>query len=110
MHAEGVPLERIADAVGTPVYVYSRATLTRHARVFRQGLAGVERAHFAYAIKANPNLAVLKVLADEGYGAEKPPTAQELLKPSNQARPARSDELLRSSEERRSDDYDLPPN
>ena len=44
------------------------------------------------------------------YGAEKPPTAQELLKPSNQARPARSDELLRSSEERRSDDYDLPPN
>lgn len=70
MHAEGVPLERIADAVGTPVYVYSRATLTRHARVFREGLAGVERAHFAYAIKANPNLAVLKVLADEGYGAD----------------------------------------
>lgn len=70
MHAEGVPLEHIADAVGTPVYVYSRATLTRHARVFREGLAGVERAHFAYAIKANPNLAVLKVLADEGYGAD----------------------------------------
>jgi len=44
------------------------------------------------------------------YGAEKPPTAQELLKPSNQARPARSDDLLRSSEERRSDEYDLPPN
>ena len=66
MHAEGVPLERIAESVGTPVYVYSRATLTRHARVFREGLAGVERAHFAYAIKANPNLAVLKVLADEG--------------------------------------------
>ena len=70
MYAEGVPLERIADAVGTPVYVYSRATLTRHARVFREGLVGVERAHFAYAIKANPNLAVLKVLADEGYGAD----------------------------------------
>ena len=44
------------------------------------------------------------------YGAKKPLTADELLKPSNQARPARSDELLRSSEERRSDDYDLPPN
>jgi diaminopimelate decarboxylase len=70
MHAEGVPLELIADAVGTPVYVYSRATLTRHARVFREGLAGVERAHFAYAIKANPNLAVLRVLADAGYGAD----------------------------------------
>ncbi|MDB5706675.1 MAG: diaminopimelate decarboxylase [Sphingomonas bacterium] len=70
MHAEGVPLDLIAANVGTPVYVYSRATLTRHARVFRDGLAGVERAHFAYAIKANPNLAVLKVLADEGYGAD----------------------------------------
>lgn len=70
MHAENVPLALIAEQVGTPVYVYSRATLTRHARVFREGLAGVERAHFAYAIKANPNLAVLKVLADEGYGAD----------------------------------------
>jgi len=70
MHAESVPLALIAEQVGTPVYVYSRATLTRHARVFREGLAGVERAHFAYAIKANPNLAVLKVLADEGYGAD----------------------------------------
>ncbi len=44
------------------------------------------------------------------YGAEKPPAAQDLLKPSNQARPARSDDLLRSSEDRRSDDFDLPPN
>ncbi len=70
MHAESVPLALIAEQVGTPVYVYSRATLTRHARVFREGLAGVERPHFAYAIKANPNLAVLKVLADEGYGAD----------------------------------------
>ena len=70
MHAEGVSLERIAEEVGTPVYVYSRATFARHARAFRDGLAGVERAHFAYAIKANPNLAVLRVLADEGYGAD----------------------------------------
>jgi hypothetical protein len=44
------------------------------------------------------------------YGAAKAPTPQDLLKPSNQARPARSDELLRNSEDRRSDDYDLPPN
>lgn len=67
---EDVPLERIAAAVGTPVYVYSTATLQRHARVFRAGLAGAGRVHFAYAIKANPNLAVLRVLADEGYGAD----------------------------------------
>jgi hypothetical protein len=43
------------------------------------------------------------------YGAKEKPTAEQLLKPSNQTRPARSDELLRSSDERRSDDFDLPP-
>lgn len=70
MHAEQVPLPVIAAEVGTPVYVYSTATLRRHARVFRDGLAGVKHKHIAYAIKANPNLAVLRVLADEGYGAD----------------------------------------
>ena len=67
---EDVPLARIAAEVGTPVYVYSAATLRRHARVFREGLAGLPRIHLAYAIKANPNLAVLRVLAREGYGAD----------------------------------------
>lgn len=72
LHAENVPLPRIAEEIGTPVYVYSRATLERHARVFRDGLikGGVENPHIAFAIKANPNLAVLKVLAREGYGAD----------------------------------------
>jgi diaminopimelate decarboxylase len=70
LHAEDVPLPAIAAAVGTPVYVYSRATLTRHARVFREALAALPRTHIAYAVKANPNLAVLKVLAGEGYGAD----------------------------------------
>ena len=68
--AEDVPLARIAAEVGTPVYVYSRATLARHARVFRDGLKPAGRVHLAYAIKANPNLAVLRVLANEGYGAD----------------------------------------
>jgi diaminopimelate decarboxylase len=70
IHAEQVPLPRIAEEVGTPVYVYSTATLRRHAEVFRTGLAAVPRVHLAYAIKANPNLAVLRVLADCGYGAD----------------------------------------
>jgi diaminopimelate decarboxylase len=70
LHAEQVSMETIAAEVGTPVYVYSRATLARHARVFREGLAGIDRLHLAYAIKANPNLAVLRVLADAGYGAD----------------------------------------
>ncbi|MFN4038041.1 MAG: diaminopimelate decarboxylase [Erythrobacter sp.] len=70
MHAEDVPLPAIADAVGTPVYVYSRATLERHARVFREGLAAVPDKLIAFAVKSNPNLAVLKVLQREGYGAD----------------------------------------
>jgi diaminopimelate decarboxylase len=70
LHAEDVPLPAIAEAIGTPVYVYSRATLTRHARVFRDALAILPDVRLAYAIKANPNLAVLKVLAAEGYGAD----------------------------------------
>jgi len=70
LHCEGVSLERIAAEVGTPVYVYSAATFTGHAEVFRDGLAGVKRKHLAYAIKANPNLAVLRLLANAGYGAD----------------------------------------
>jgi diaminopimelate decarboxylase len=70
MHAENVPLARIAEEVGTPVYVYSTATLRRHAQVFREGLAGVPRKHLAFAVKANPNLAVLRLLANEGFGAD----------------------------------------
>lgn len=68
LHCEDVPLTRIADEVGSPVYVYSQATLERHARVFREAVpTGSE---VAFAIKANPNLGVLRVLAREGYGAD----------------------------------------
>ncbi|MEY4869666.1 MAG: diaminopimelate decarboxylase [Pseudomonadota bacterium] len=72
MHVEDMPLTRIAEEVGSPVYVYSQATLIRHAQVFREALtkAGITNPHIAFAIKANPNLAVLKVLAGEGYGAD----------------------------------------
>ena len=70
LYAEDVPLARIADEVGTPVYVYSRATLERHARVFREALADVGPRHVAFAVKANPNLAVLRVMQREGFGAD----------------------------------------
>lgn len=70
LHAEDVPLTRIAEEVGTPVYVYSRATLERHAHVFREALSGVEKKHIAFAIKANPNISVLRVLAKCGFGAD----------------------------------------
>ncbi len=70
LFAEEVALSTIADQVGTPVYVYCAATLRRHARVFRSAVEGAGRIHLAYAIKANPNLAVLRVLANEGFGAD----------------------------------------
>lgn len=70
LYAEDVPLRVIADEIGTPVYVYSRATLERHARVFRDGVAQAGNVHVAFAVKANPNLAVLRVMAREGYGAD----------------------------------------
>lgn len=70
MHAEGVPLERIAAEVGTPVYVYSAGTLRRHAQVFRAALAALDAPLIAFAVKANPNVAVLKLLGQEGFGAD----------------------------------------
>ncbi|HWW64507.1 MAG TPA: diaminopimelate decarboxylase [Sphingomonadaceae bacterium] len=70
MHAEDVPLTLIAEAAGTPVYVYSTATMRRHVRVFREALAGIADPLIAFAVKANPNGAVLATLAREGLGAD----------------------------------------
>ncbi len=70
LHCEDVALSAIAAAVGTPVYVYSRATLARHARVFAEAVSIIPRTHIAFAVKSNPNLAVLRVLQREGYGAD----------------------------------------
>jgi len=69
---EGVPLSAIAEAVGTPVYVYSSATLERHYTVLRNALrgAGKSEALIAFAVKANSNLSVLKTLFDLGAGAD----------------------------------------
>ena len=71
---EGVRLAEIADAVGTPVYVYSTATLERHYSVFAgalRGALGLDRQILiAYAVKANPNLAVIRTLSKLGAGAD----------------------------------------
>jgi diaminopimelate decarboxylase len=69
---EDVPLSCIAEAVGTPVYVYSTATLERHYTVFRDAMtgAGLGEPLIAYAVKANSNLSVLRTLAGLGAGAD----------------------------------------
>ena len=67
LHAEGVAVPTIADAVGTPSYVYSAAAIARQYRLLSAGLAGLDHL-ICYALKANSNQAVLKLLADLGCG------------------------------------------
>ncbi|HUO22289.1 MAG TPA: diaminopimelate decarboxylase [Caulobacteraceae bacterium] len=69
LYCEDVPLARIAEAVGTPVYVYSAGTLERHYTVFQNAFAD-RRALVAFAVKANSNLSVLRTLAKLGAGAD----------------------------------------
>lgn len=69
LHCEEVPLARIADEVGTPVYVYSTATIERHYRVFDEALAGLDHL-ICYSVKANSNLSVLRLLFSLGAGAD----------------------------------------
>src|SRR5271154_1987450 len=69
LHAEAVDLTMLADAVGTPFYCYSPATLERHYRVFAGAFADVD-ALVCYAMKANSNQAVIATLAKLGAGAD----------------------------------------
>ncbi|WP_421762303.1 diaminopimelate decarboxylase [Devosia sp.] len=69
LFAEDVDITALAGTVGTPFYVYSAATLRRHVRVMREAFAGINTL-VAYAMKANSNQAVLKVVAREGAGAD----------------------------------------
>ncbi len=64
---EQVPVEQIAQQFGTPLYVYSKATLTRHFNAFKDALAS-RKHHICYAVKANSNLSVLHTLASLGSG------------------------------------------
>src|ERR1700735_5313009 len=69
LHAEDVDLIALSDAVGTPFYCYSTATLERHYRVFAEAFADVD-ALICYAMKANSNQAVIATLARLGAGAD----------------------------------------
>lgn len=69
LSCEGVSLAEIAEAVGTPCYVYSTATLERHVRVLTEAFTDL-RCLIAYSVKANGNLAVLATLAAQGAGAD----------------------------------------
>ncbi|HEY4052342.1 MAG TPA: hypothetical protein VGL74_01275, partial [Terriglobales bacterium] len=67
LHCEGVALTRLADAVGTPAYVYSRASIEAAYRRLDRAF-GSQPHRLCYAVKANSNLSVLRVLANLGSG------------------------------------------
>jgi len=67
LFCENVAISELAEIYGTPLYVYSRATLERHWHAFDNALAGHEHM-VCYAVKANSNLAVLNILARLGSG------------------------------------------
>jgi diaminopimelate decarboxylase len=69
LYCEGVAVERIAKEVGTPCYIYSHATLTRHFRAFDRAFQDVPHI-VAFAMKANSNMAILRLMAREGSGAD----------------------------------------
>jgi len=69
LYAEDVPVAEIAAAVGTPFYVYSTATLTRHFKLFDDALDGIDHL-VCFAMKSLSNQAVIKVLADAGAGMD----------------------------------------
>lgn len=69
LFAEDASIAEIAEAVGTPLYCYSTATLTRHYRVFEEAFTGHD-ARIYYSVKANSNLAVIRTLAGLGAGAD----------------------------------------
>jgi diaminopimelate decarboxylase len=69
LHAEDVDLVALADAVGTPFYCYSSATIERHYRVFADAFAGID-ALICYSVKANSNQAVIATLGRLGSGVD----------------------------------------
>ena len=70
LYCEDVSLAEIAAKVGTPVYVYSTAAMCRQVAALRAGLEGIADPLIAYAVKANPNSAVIATLAKSGLGAD----------------------------------------
>src|SRR5574342_1202415 len=69
LHCEQVPVSQIAKEVGTPCYIYSHATLVRHFRAYDSAFKNIPHI-VAFAMKANSNLAILRLMAKEGSGVD----------------------------------------
>lgn len=69
LYCEQVPVSRIVKELGTPCYIYSHATLVRHFQVYDRAFAAIPHI-IAFAMKANSNLAILRLMAKEGSGVD----------------------------------------
>ena len=69
LYCEDVPVQKIAAEIGTPFYLYSHATLTRHLKVFNEVFEGIDKL-VCFSAKANTNLAILKLFASAGCGLD----------------------------------------
>ncbi len=69
LYAESIPVREIAEKTGTPLYIYSHRTLLRHVKAYKKAFNGYPHI-ICFALKANSNLAILKVLAQNGCGAD----------------------------------------
>src|SRR5438034_7339593 len=67
LHCEQIPLSALAEKYGTPLYVYSKATLLHHLRELQQAFAAVEPL-ICYSIKTNPNLSICRLMSEAGAG------------------------------------------
>ncbi len=69
LHCEGIPINRIAEKVGTPFYLYSYKTLVRHFNVFNEAFEGIPHL-VCYSMKANSNLALIRLFVNLGGGVD----------------------------------------
>lgn len=69
LYCEQVPISRIAKELGTPCYIYSHATLVRHFHAYDSAFKNIPHV-IAFAMKANSNLAILRLMAKEGSGVD----------------------------------------
>ena len=69
LFCEEVPVESIAEQVGTPFYLYSWATIVRHFRIFKDAFSGLKHL-ICFSVKSNSNIAILHTMASEGGGAD----------------------------------------
>lgn len=67
LHVEGVPVTEIVDSVGTPVYITSKSILDSNIQAYREAFRD---AHLLYAVKANNNLSIMRIISSHGFGAD----------------------------------------